>query len=140
VNPLEVDTRGWEVVGSTANSRFFHVEPGVLAALPLPGTSDDKTTALENTAFQINYFKKLERRGVVLVFADGFTSQDKDARRIYLEQESEWVAGAALIAASLLGRAIASLSLGIRKSKVNVKMFRDADEALPWARECLKNA
>lgn len=134
---IDVDTRGWEVVGSTANSRFFHVEAGVLAALPLPGTSDDRTTAIENVAFQTDYFRKLGRRGVVLIFIDGFTSQDKDARRVYLDQGGEVIVGAALIASSLLGRAIASLSLGIRKAKIHVKMFRDVNEALPWARQCL---
>jgi len=30
---IELDTRGWEIVGATTDNRFFCVEHGVLAVL-----------------------------------------------------------------------------------------------------------
>lgn len=138
MNELDLDVRGWKLVGETKNSRFFEVKDGILGAVPRPGSADDKETAEENNAFQGAYFEKRGRRGVVVVWLDGFASQDKDARRVYQESDHPWVRGVALVASSLLGRAIASFSSGIRKPKVPLKFVATTTEALAWADELNK--
>jgi len=125
---------GWEVVGATANVRFFHVETGVLAALALSGTMDDGATARANRTFQEGYFRSKGHPGAVLVLLDGLVSQDKDARRVYQEMDGRLVVAAAMVATTLLGRAIASFSLGIREPTAPLRFFPAVDEALVWAR------
>jgi hypothetical protein len=130
----ELDTRGWDIVGTTTDNRFFCVEHGVLAVLPLSRRIDDERTANETWVFEHDYFRGLGHPGVALVFIDGLASQDAEARRVYQERVTPFVAGKGLIAESLLGRAIASFVLGIRKPRTPIKMFGTFDEALPWAR------
>lgn len=132
-----IDTKDWEFVGATKNSRFFAPERGVLVAVPQAGTTDDGATAVENRAFQDKHFATVGSPGVVLVLIDGFVSQDKDARRVYQDISGPHVAAAGMIATSVLGRAIGSLSLGIKKPKIPVRMFATLEEAFPWARSML---
>jgi hypothetical protein len=135
---VEIDTRAWNVVGITTNSRFFCVERGVLAVMPLSGATDDGKTANENWTFESDYFRDLGYPGVVLVLMDNLVSQDKSARRVYQETVSPFVAGTGLIAESLLGRAIASFVLGIRRPRTPIKIFVAIDDALTWARAQLE--
>lgn len=135
MNNVDVAARGWSIVGETTNMRFFDVGGGVLAAVPLAGAVDDEATAAENLAFQAAYFRGLGAPGLVIVLMDGLVSQDKDARRIYRESGEPFVRAVGLVASSLLGRAIASFSIGIRKPKVPMKHFTTLDEAIEWARE-----
>jgi hypothetical protein len=130
---IDVAARGWKVVGETQNSRFFESEPGILVALPLPGAVDDQKTALANRAFQEEYCRK-SKRGIVIVLVDGFVAQDGAARRIYQESSDPAVVGVGLVASSLLGRAIAAFSIGIRRATLPVKMFGTLEEALEWGR------
>ena len=130
---IDVDARGWPIVGATSNCRFFEVCAGVLAVLPIPPATDDEETARENSDFQDSYFRRLGTRGVVIIFFDAFVSQDKVARRVYREAPDPFVLAKALVATSLLGRAIASFALGSRQLKTPMKMFATFEEALPWA-------
>jgi hypothetical protein len=133
-----VDTMAWRMVGTTTNCRFFEVEPYVLAVVPLALAIDDEKTALENYAFEEGYFQKLGHAGVSLVLVDNAVSQDKGARRVYQKSRSTQVVAVALVAGTLLGRAIASFLLGSRESGAPVKMFATVEDALPWARSHLK--
>jgi hypothetical protein len=128
------------MVGTTTNCRFFEVEPGVLAVVPLAAAVDDEKTALENFAFEESYFRKLGRSGVSLVLVDNAVSQDREARRVYQRSRSTQVAAVAFVADTLLGRAIASFMLGGRESGAPVKMFATVEDALPWARSHLKTS
>jgi hypothetical protein len=132
---VDVSARGWTVVGQTANSRFFEAEKGILVAMPLPGAVDDAKTANENRVYQEKYFIDRGHAGVVVVLVDGFASQDKDARRTYQETTEPLILSVGLVASSLLGRAIASFAIGMRKYPLPVKFFGTLDEALAWARE-----
>ena len=38
---LEVDTTQWKAVGETSNTKYFEVEPDILAAVPDKGSSDN---------------------------------------------------------------------------------------------------
>ncbi len=132
----DVNTSSWTAVGQSSNSRYFAVEPGILAAVPNPGAIDDRQSAEENVTFQNNYFREQGRGGVVLVFFDRMASQDKEARRVYgMLPEENLMRATALVGGSLLGRAIASFFLGISKPRIPVKLFGTTEEAIAWARQ-----
>ena len=136
MKPATIDTSGWKPVGETSNTRYFEIEPTLLAALPHPGASDDRQTAHENQRFQNEHWRKLGRGGVVVVFFDNMVSQNKDARRIYQEEpDPALMLGTALVGGTLLSRAMGSFFLGLSKPRIPVKMFPSLDEARAWARE-----
>ncbi len=139
MNNIDVATRGWTLVGDTANSRFFEVRPRVLCAVPRAGATDDKTTAMENRTFQESYFRRLGMPGIVIVLMDGFVSQDSEARRIYQVTNEPLLHGVALVASSLLGRAIMSFSVGLRRLEIVVKPFASLDAAIAWGDEIISS-
>ena len=133
---MDVDTSRWTLVGETANSRYFELEPGILAAVPHPGSKDDRATASENQRFQNEHWCSRGRGGVVLVFFDRMVSQDKDARRVYqYEPDVRYMRATLLIGGTLLSRAMGSFFLGLTRSRIPVKMFGTLDEALAQARQ-----
>ncbi len=135
----DLDTSGWEAVGETSNSRYFVVEPHVLAALPNPASTDTKESAEENVAFQNAHWKSVGHPGVVVVFFDNMTSQDAAARRVYQTgPEPDLMLGTALVGGSLLSRAMGSFFLGLTKPAIPVKMFRSLAEAKVWADELVR--
>ncbi|AKU93790.1 hypothetical protein AKJ09_00454 [Labilithrix luteola] len=129
----DVAMRGWSIVGDTSNSRFFQVRSGLLCAVPRDGSLDDFETATENREFQESYFRRIGSPGAIIVLMDGFTSQDHAARTVYLGYDDRLLRGVALVASSLLGRAIASFSIGLRQSKLPIKSFATLELALAWA-------
>jgi hypothetical protein len=132
---MDLDTSGWAHVGDSVNSRYFVVEPGVLAAVPRVGAKDDAVSALENQRFQNDHWRKLGRGGVVIVFADNLVEQDKGARRVYQnEPDLALMRGTAILGGTMLGRAIGSFFLGLARPKVPIKLCATLDEALVWAR------
>lgn len=128
----DVTMRGWSIVGDTSNSRFFEVRKGLLCAVPRAGSVDGLETATENRAFQEAYFRRVGA-GAVIVLMDGFTSQDHAARTVYLGYDETLLRAVALVASSLLGRAMASFSIGLRRSKLPIKSFPTLELALAWA-------
>jgi len=138
---IEPRTEAWRFVGSTANTRYFDVEPGILAAVPHPDAGDDRITARENLAFQERYFVERGRAGVVVIFFDRMIAQDQDARRVYQrEPDAVRVIGRALVGAGLLARAMMSFFVGIARPRGAVKAFATTDDALAWARAVLDRA
>jgi hypothetical protein len=132
---MTIDVSQWTLVEKTANSSYYLVEEGVLAAVPNEGARDDVTTARENVAFQNRYLAE-HGGGVVVVFFDRIVSQDREARRIYQSTaDPAAMLGSGFIGGTALARAIASFSLGFTKQRIPVKMFPDLDEALVWARQ-----
>lgn len=133
---MKLDVSRWTPVGSTVNTKYFVVAPDVLAAVPDVGTSDDEASARANVEFQNGHWKALGHPGVVLVFFDRMTGQDKKARKIYQEDlDATSTLGSALIGDSLLARAMTSFFLGFAKPRVPIKVFSDVDRALEWARQ-----
>lgn len=131
------DTSSWTHVGDAGNSRYYAVAEGILAAVPREGSVDDLSTARANATFQNDYFRQ-RGPGVVLIFFDRMSSQDKDARRVYQSvPDPALMLASALIGGSLLSRAMGSFFLGLSKPKIPVKMFASLDDALPWARKIL---
>jgi hypothetical protein len=138
---LEVDTTKWKAVGETSNTKYFEVEPDILAAVPNKGSSDDGESARANQSFQNSYWHKAGHGGVVLVFFDRMISQDKDARRVYQKDLDLTVMRAtALVGGSLIGRAMISFFLGISKPQCPVKPFGDVQGAIDWARQINREA
>jgi hypothetical protein len=134
-----VNTGGWTLVGQTVNCRFFATEPLFLVALPFSGAKDDAASARQNSTFQERYFHDSGTRGVVIVLFDAFVSQDHDARQTYRTTPSPSVAAVAIVAESLLGRAMAAFSVGSRVApSAPRKMFGTMAEATAWGHEQLR--
>jgi len=138
---MEIDTSRWEAVGETSNTKYYLIEPQILAAVPRVGARDDGPSAQENVEFQVEFFRKTGKGGVAVVFVDRLVSQDKDARRVYQTvPDPRILVGSALVGGSLLGRAIVSFFLGFARPAVAIKMCATVEEALPWAREIVERA
>lgn len=131
----EINTSAWRPIGETANTRYFEIEPQVVAAVPHQGSTDTGPTARENIEFQIEYLRAHGGGGAVIVFFDRMTGQDSEARRIYGQMpDMNVMYGTALVGGTMLGRVIGSFFLGIARPRVPVQMFSSVDEALVWAR------
>ena len=131
------DTSSWDAVGQTTNARFYTIEPGVLGVVAGREVPDTAVTAIENVAFQKRYFAE-HGRGVMLVFPDNATSQDRSARRVYQEQiKPEFMLGMAFVGGTALSRAFGAFFLGLSRPQVPFKMFADLDAGLAWARRLL---
>lgn len=129
------DTSRWPSVGESANTRYFAVEPRILAGIPRVGTVDDEKSALDNVAFQHAYFERHEP-GVVIVFFDNMVSQDKGARAVYQSStNASLLLATALVGGNLLSRAMGSFFMGLSKPTMPVKMFGTLDEAVVWAHD-----
>lgn len=129
-----IDTSAWTPVGETVNARYFLIEPRVLAAVAMDGSSDDATTAVENAAFHKRYFDE-NGRGVLLVFADTGKSQDAGARAVYTGAMTPQVyCGAAYVGGTALTRAFAGFLMAFARIRIPTKWFPTLEEALPWAR------
>ena len=131
----EIDVSSWTLIGETANSRNYAVEPNVLAVVPHPGSHDTGATARENIVSQRAYLRPLGG-GVVMIFFDNLAGQDKDARRVYqVESDPSWMRGTALIGGSMLSRAIGAFFLGLSRPQSPLRMFGSFDDALTWAHQ-----
>jgi hypothetical protein len=132
---VEPDISNWKKLGATSNTQYYEIEPGMLAALPHLGASDDEHSARQNNVFQMDYFREARRSGCVVVLFDRMKGQDAGARRVYqAEPDSKLLLGTALVGGTLLGRAMASFFLGLSKTQVRVKLFGEMKDALHWAR------
>jgi hypothetical protein len=136
---VDPDTSSWKKLGATSNTQYYEVEPGILAAVPHQGASDDEHSARQNNVFQMEYFRVRQRPGCVLVLFDRMKGQDAGARRVYQrEPDTKLILGTALVGGTLLGRAMASFFLGLSKTQVPVKVFGDLKDALRWAQFTLE--
>ena len=137
----DIDTSGWEPVGETVNTRYYRVDPEILACVPHMGSRDEQESARQNARFQLDYWKAAGHAGVVVVFFDNMVSQDKDARRVYqTEIDPAFVVGTALVGGSMLARAMGAFFLGLSKPRIPLKMFGSLADAKIWARELVRRA
>lgn len=136
-----INTDDWTHVGESSNTQYYAVDDNLLAAVPHDGSVDTEETARENVAFQNDHFRKAGHGGVVIVFFDRMVSQDTKARRIYQSHPEPGVMlGTALVGGTLLSRAMGSFFLGLAKTEIPVKMFKDLDGARAWAEGLLRAA
>lgn len=132
---MELNTDSWTYIGETRNGKVYVIEPDIMAAVPFLGVRDTEDMAREATNFQNNYWRSQGHGGSILIFADRMASLDKEARRVYQQEpDPEYMFGAGLVGMSLLTRAIGSFFLGISKPKIPIKLLKDLDEGLTWAR------
>ena len=127
----------WTFLGRTSNTANYVSGP-LLIALPDVGARDDGAAARENAQSQLDYFAELGRPGVIAIFFDRLSHQDREARHAYSTMGGpETVRGIALIGGSLMTRALGSFFLGISQTQMPLKMFASYAEARPWLEECL---
>ncbi len=133
---MDLNIEGWTFIGETSNSKCYVGDPDIMLAVPHQGTRDTETTARENVAFQIGYFRDRGLCGIVLIMADRIQSLDKEARRVYQEEIGlPYVRAAGMIGVSLLARAIGSFLIGLSRPRIPFKLFGSMESATAWARE-----
>lgn len=134
-----VGKHGLTPAGRTINTDYFAVDDDVLVAVPFEGSRDDGASARSNRDHQASYFRARGRKGGVIIFFDRMKSQDREARTIYADMDTELTA-TALVGGSMLTRAMASFLLGIARPKVPLKLFPNFELALEWVREMNRSA
>lgn len=127
----------WAYVGRTRNTACY-AHDRVLIAWPDEGTHDDEEVALENARFEMAYFERLRRPGVLVVYIDRIAHQDRAARKVYQQVgQPELLLGIALVGGSMLSRAIASFFVGLSRPRMPARLFASYTDAEPWLAELL---
>ena len=133
---MKIPTDRWNRFAESVNASFYEVEPGVLAVVPVEGSTDDGATAKASIDLQLAHLRTTKRRAGVLVFMDGVARQTTEARTVYREAPDPTLhACFALVGGTAFGRAIGSIFLGLSKPPVPTRMFATMEDALAWARE-----
>lgn len=129
------DTSAWAPIGRSGNADFYEVEPGVLAIVPFDGVSDTAQTAAESIRIQLDHLRPRGRRAGTVVFMDPVIAQDAGAREVYRNApDPMFQTGFALVGSTMLGRAVASVFMGLHPPRVPTRMFGLYEEALSWIR------
>jgi hypothetical protein len=121
----EVDAR------ETKTMKIWLGEDGVVRQQCLPGariTGDEARRILEHTRDMLG-----DARRPLLVLASGTGAIEREARQILSgELAAELHEAVAILVDSALVSAIASFFVGLNRSPVPVKLFRDEAAALRW--------
>jgi hypothetical protein len=137
----EIDTTVWTPVARCANARFFEIEPQILVVVPDENSTDDEDSAKESIRIQIDYMRTRKFRAGVIVLTDSVAEQSSAARSVYKnEADPKYHACFALVASSMLGRAVASVFLGLHRPRVPTRFFASLDEAIEWSREMVRSS
>lgn len=130
------DTSSWSTIGESDNARFYQIEPGVLAVVPFTGVADTARTAADSIRIQLDHLKTAGRRAGTVVFMDPVVAQDSGARDVYRNApDPMFQTGFALVGSTMLGRAVASVFMGLHPPRVPTRMFGTFEEALSWIRQ-----
>ena len=133
------DTTAWLAIGRSTNADFFEIEPGVLAVVPFQGTSDTADTASESIQIQMTHLRASGRRAGTVVFMDTVVAQNAGAREVYRnEPDPTFQTGFALVGSTMLGRAVASVFMGLHPPRVPTRMFATFEDALAWIRNTVE--
>jgi hypothetical protein len=131
-----LDTSAWSPIGRSRNAEFFEVEPGVLAVVPLDGSTDTADTAADSVRIQLSHLRTTGRRAGTIVFMDYVAAQSSGAREAYrTEPDPIFQTGFALVGSSMFGRAVSSVFMGLHPPRVPTRMFGTFEEALSWIRQ-----
>ncbi|MDA1185565.1 MAG: hypothetical protein O2930_13100 [Acidobacteria bacterium] len=126
------------MVGRTANCCYYVEDPRVLIAWPDEGTLDTAETATENVDFQMDHFRSVGAPGIVMIFFDRMSGQDRGARQVYTSRVTEnWSLGIALVGGSLLSRAMSAFFIGLSKPHVPTRLFATEAAAASWIGQVL---
>jgi hypothetical protein len=126
----------WKHLGKTENADFYELADDVIAILPGPNTKDDAKTARQSIQFQDAHWRKVGRRGAVVVFMDNVIDQDAGARTVYAEEVTHVPTTCyALVGETFYGHATAAVFEGLSKPGLPTNVFRSLEDALPWIAE-----
>jgi hypothetical protein len=126
----------WKHLGKTANADFYELAHDLIAIVPHPNTKDDAATARQSVRFQDAHWRKVGRRGAVVVFMDNVIEQDAGARAVYTDEVSSLPTTCyALVGETFYGHATAAVFEGLSKPGLPTNVFRSLDDARPWIAE-----
>ena len=129
------DTTAWLPIGRSTNADFFEVEPGVLAVVPFDGVADTADSAAESIQIQVSHLRTSGRRAGTVVFMDPVVAQNAGAREVYRNApDPTFQTAFALVGSTMLGRAVASVFMGLHPPRVPTRMFATFEDALTWIR------
>lgn len=127
------------VVGGTAAGCYRRVAPDVLLAVPNPGYVQVEADARRSLAEMNRIAREVKRRQALLILVDRVQGQDAGSRRVWQrELDPELVCCLGLVTDSLLGRAIASFFIGLRRPTLPTKLFPTIMAGLRWCQARLE--
>jgi hypothetical protein len=120
-------------VGGTGAGHYARIAPDVIVAVPRPGYVQDEAGARASLHEFVRIAREIGRKQALVVIVDRVQSQDGTSRRVWQrEMDPGTVCCLALVADSLLGRAIASFFVGLRRPSVPTRLFATLDQAVSW--------
>jgi hypothetical protein len=136
---VELDPEQLPRVGGTAAGSYRRLAPDVLLAVPRSGYLQVEGDARRSLREMNRIAREVGRRQALVVLVDNVRSQDSGSRRVWQrEMDPDLVCCLALVTQSLLGRAVASFFVGLRRPSVPTKLFATVGEALPWCADQLE--
>jgi len=125
-------------VGGTDAGGYYEVAPDVLIAYPREHYIQDESDARASLTEMYRIARDRGRCVVTVVLVDRVKNQDSDARRVWKDEiDSDLIAGLALVAESMLGRAIVSFFIGLTRPRVPTVMVATVEDAVEWANKIL---
>lgn len=129
-----IDLNDLEVAGRDPLAITYWLEDRILLHVPRKGGIDDAATAGATGQVLERIFRAHDGKLSVVVLLDQLAGQDSGARRIHSQTPPTLCRGVALVANSMLGRAIGSFFLGLAKSETPTCMCGSIAEARTWCR------
>ncbi len=125
-------------VGGTDAGGYYEIAPNIVVALPREDYTQTEDDARASLAEQHRIAQELGHRIVTIVIVDRVKNQDSAARRVWKDEiDPDLVAGLALVAESMLGRAIVSFFIGLTRPRVPTVMVATIEDAVEWANKKL---
>lgn len=126
----------WQQVGSISTAHYYLAADGTIVVVPFQDCVDTEETARAGIVLQAEYWLSAGRRGAIVVLMDPIQHQEAGARRVYQREiDPAWCTCVALVTASVFGRSVASIFVGLARPSVPTRMFADVDTALRWAQQ-----
>jgi hypothetical protein len=136
---VELDPERLPRVGGTTAGSYRRLAKDILLAVPRSGYVQVEGDARRSLDEMNRIAREVGRRQALVVLVDHVRSQDAGSRRVWQrEMDRDLVCCLALVTQSLLGRAVASFFVGLRRPAVPTKLFATVDEAVPWCMQQLE--
>ena len=130
---MHPDIEQHPIVGGTAAGCYRRIAPDVLLAVPNSDYVQVESDARRSLEEMNRLAREAKRRQALLILVDRVRSQDAGSRRVWQrELDPALVCCLGLVTDSLLGRAIASFFIGLRRPTLPTKLFPTIMAGLRW--------
>lgn len=123
----------WELVDDGPAGRYYRTPAGLIVIAPTLKSVETGDLALSGLKLLRRFADEAGKPIRVAILMDRIRDQTPEARRVWSQEISpDWYAKAALVAESMLGRAITSFYLGLARPPVPTKVFATLALAFAW--------